>query len=175
MPSPAPLAAILDAYLSTLARHLPTLSPAHMQALAEPTRLLLVACAATQDVPGSADASGAGSTIERARRIVRDHIAAPDFGPVQLCRELAMSRSKLYRVFERTGGVAAFIQRERLQVAFERLTSSSGGSIGTVAADVGFADHSTFSRAFRRAFGVSPRDIRGVVAPARSVHPHGGR
>lgn len=40
----------------------------------------------------------------------------------------------------------------------------AGRSIAAVAADCGFADHSAFSRTFRRHVGVAPRDYRQLLA-----------
>jgi AraC-like DNA-binding protein len=99
--------------------------------------------------------------LQCARQIVARNLAAPDLGPAKLGRELGMSRSKLYRLFEPVGGVAAFIQKERLRKAMELLNAGSEQRpICVIATEVGFPDHSTFSRAFRREFGVSPRDVR---------------
>ena len=88
-------------------------------------------------------------------------MASPEFGPEQLARLMAMSRSKLYRLFESTGGVAHFINRERLREAYRRLSSHRDApSIHIIGNEVGFVDHSTFSRAFRREFGHSPSEAR---------------
>jgi AraC-like DNA-binding protein len=107
-------------------------------------------------------------------------MASPDFGPEQLARLMAMSRSKLYRLFESTGGVAHFINRERLHEAHRRLTHRDAPPIHVIGNEVGFADHSTFSRAFRREFGYSPTEARerslARVSPARpEVAPRNGR
>ncbi|MGO4388635.1 helix-turn-helix transcriptional regulator [Microvirga sp. 2YAF29] len=88
-------------------------------------------------------------------------MASPDFDSEQLCRLLAVSRSKLYRILECSGGVARFINRERLRDAHRRLGDPVKiQSIHSIAQDVGFEDHSTFSRAFRREFGYSPSEAR---------------
>lgn len=99
--------------------------------------------------------------VHRARSVVWQNLTSPDFGPQQLCRMLAMSRSKLYRHFATTGGVAAFIQRERLNAALLLLSDpSEARSIKDVAEALGFSDHSTFSRAFRREFGFVPSQVK---------------
>jgi AraC-like DNA-binding protein len=98
---------------------------------------------------------------ERARRIVRQDMASAGFGPEMLGRLLSVSRSKLYRIFEGSGGVARFIQQERLAAAHRRLTDSLGKiPISALAAEVGFGDHSAFSRAFKLEYGYSPSEVR---------------
>jgi len=58
-----------------------------------------------------------------------------------------MSRSNLYRLFEDTGGVARYIQRERLLEAHAVLTNPANSqSISAIAEDLCFADASSFSR-----------------------------
>ena len=159
---PPAMQGLLAGYLTTLARTLPQLPPGQANALAEPTAALIAACVAPTLERIEVAALPLSSTIiERATRVVRQNMASPDFGPDQLCRLLAMSRSKLYRHFEKFGGVASFIQRERLGEAFARLGDRGAiHSIHQIAESVGFHDHSTFSRAFRREFGFSPSVAR---------------
>ena len=54
---------------------------------------------------------------------------------------------------------AAYVRRLRLERAAWRL-QLHGDSILSIALDCGFGDHETFSRAFRRHYGLSPRDWR---------------
>jgi AraC-like DNA-binding protein len=75
-----------------------------------------------------------------------------------------MSRSNLYRLFEDTGGVARYIQRERLLEAHVVLSDPvTTRSISAIAEDLCFADASSFSRAFKREFGYSPGEARSAV------------
>ena len=54
---------------------------------------------------------------------------------------------------------ACYVRRLRLERAAWRL-QLHGDSILSIALDCGFGDHETFSRAFRRRYGLSPRDWR---------------
>jgi AraC-like DNA-binding protein len=82
-----------------------------------------------------------------------------------------MSRSNLYRLFEEIGGVARYIQHERLLEAHAVLFDpATVQSISAIAEDLCFADASSFSRTFRREFGYSPSEVRSAalagLAPA---------
>lgn len=154
------LSPLLAGFMDNLARQLPSISPEHRQTLAAATRAIVAACIA----PSAARLEAAEAplaSLTRARHVVRQNMASPDFGPEQLARLMAMSRSKLYRLFERAGGVAHFINRERLLEARRRLAAHRETlSIHVIGNEVGFVDHSTFSRAFRREFGCSPSEAR---------------
>ena len=95
-------------------------------------------------------------------RAVRDRIDAdaasvPDIAT--LAREYAVSESKLSRDFKRAYGVsihACVIEARLVEAA--RLLSSGRMSVAEVAERVGYAKHSQFSEAFRRRFGVLPKE-----------------
>lgn len=155
-------APLLIGYLDSLVRRLPHVTVEHAASLEMPTRALVAACIIPQSIYQEAARAPLGSVlIDRARTVVRQNMASPDFGPERLARLLAMSRSKLYRLFEHSGGVAHFINCERLREAHHRLSSQRETlSIHAIGNEVGFIDHSTFSRAFRREFGYSPTEAR---------------
>jgi AraC-like DNA-binding protein len=152
--------ALLEQFIRQLAAQLDHIPDDRAALLAGATRALVVACTAPASlhVPVHCIASGA---VERIRLVVQRHMGSPDFGPQQLARLLAMSRSKLYRLLDGDGGVAHFINRERLTQAWRDLTTpGEAGSVHAIANQVGFRDHSTFSRAFRREYGCSPTEAR---------------
>jgi AraC-like DNA-binding protein len=69
----------------------------------------------------------------------------------------------IHRLFEETGETfGSFIERERMKRAFALLTdpTSADMRIGDIASSVGYAEHSSFDRAFRRFFGDSPSSVR---------------
>ena len=110
--------------------------------------------------------------MERVRRSVRANLRSPSLDPNQLCREAAISRTQLYRMLEGEGGVAHYIQRQRLSEGFAQLSDISNVlPVSRIAEMLCFADASSFSRAFRREFGMSPSDVRaaslaGLPAPS---------
>lgn len=80
-----------------------------------------------------------------------------------VARRHGLSDRYVHRLFEETDlTFSRFVQEERLQRALALLTdpARAGVRIGEIAAQAGFSEPSSFNRAFRRRFGVSPRWFR---------------
>ena len=167
-----PLGHLLGDYMMALEHHLPGVTEADLSRLARAVGAIVAVAIA----PSAGRVAVAGPQIdvgrkERVRRIIRKHLRTPTFRPSILCRLVGMSRSNLYRLFEDTGGVARYIQRERLLEAHAVLTDpTKTQSISTIAEDLCFADASSLSRAFKREFGQSPGEVRSA-ALARQAPP----
>jgi AraC-like DNA-binding protein len=105
------------------------------------------------------------SLFERAKRIIYGQLQSSKLQPTMLCRQLVTSRSQLYRLFERKGGVTHYIQRQRLIRIFDALCNPDDRRpISAVAPDFCFEDPSSFGRAFRQEFGCSAGDVRASAA-----------
>jgi AraC-like DNA-binding protein len=156
---------------STLGRYL---APDDATRLPNAIQAMVAACMApSADRIASASRQIDLTLMERVRQAVRRNLRSPSLGTDKLCREAAMSRSQLYRVLEGEGGVAKYIQRRRLSESFAILCDVSNTlAIGKVAEILCFADASSFSRAFRREFGMSPSDVR--VASLSGLAPATG-
>jgi AraC-like DNA-binding protein len=112
--------------------------------------------------------------FERVRHTVHRYLRSPALGPRLLCRHLSMSRSKLYRLMDSEGGVARYIQRQRLNEAYALLSDPSvDRSITAIADELCFYDTSDFSRSFRREFDTRPSDVRTLsrIAPKLAAPP----
>ena len=166
---------LLADYMLLLERNLPHLPPTDGPKLAAAIQAMLGACLAPS-VGRMAEASRHIdlTLMERVRQAVRRNLRSPSLGPDKLCREAATSRSQLYRLLESEGGVAHYIQRRRLSESYSMLCDvSKNFPIGKVAEMLCFADGSSFSRAFRREFGMSPSDVRArsLVEVPRTMPP----
>nr|WP_244625682.1 helix-turn-helix domain-containing protein [Methylobacterium mesophilicum] len=119
---------------------------------------------ALADAPG--ERPDEGLSVDAVRALALAHIERrlhdPDFGPESLPLALRVSRSRLYAAFTGDGGVAAKIREARLDRAYRRLVAlPDGGRVASVMVSSGFTDAAAFSRAFRRRFGMAPRDLLG--------------
>ena len=97
---------------------------------------------------------------EAAKAILLAHYQSPP-SLDDLARALGCSPFHLCRTFSRTVGVPLrrHLDRLRLRLSLERLASGVT-DLTDLALDLGYADHSHFSNAFRREFGVSPSAVR---------------
>lgn len=171
---------LLADYMLLLERNIPDLPAEDGTKLALAIQAMLSACLApSADRLAEASRHIDLTLMERVRQAVRRNLRSPSLGPDKLCREAATSRSQLYRLLEDEGGVAHYIQRRRLSESFSMLCDPSNTlSIGKVAEILCFADGSSFSRAFRREFGMSPSDVRagavGQMPPPAPLKTAGG-
>src|SRR5690606_18389672 len=102
----------------------------------------------------------ADAALEPARQYIEAHLDDAELGSVAIARHLGISRSHLYRLFQRYGGVSAYILRVRLRHAVTELIRHPTRPIAEIAYGLGFSSASDFSRAFRRFYGYSPSDVR---------------
>src|SRR6516165_8245235 len=173
-----PLGHLLGDYMMALERHVPAVTEADFPRLTNAVGAMIAAAVA----PSMERIAVAKRQVdlgrkERVRQAVRRHLRTPTLGPKNLSRLVGMSRSNLYRLFEDTGGVARYIQRERLREAHAVLSDpATTRSISAIAEDLCFADPSSFSRTFRREFGHNPGKIRSAalagLAPPATLRGH---
>lgn len=149
-------------YLLGVANRLPTLTEAELPGLVAATRAMILACVSpSPDNIAGAEEPISATLLERARKIVQAKLLDPDLGVETVRRELGVSRTRLYNLFEPFGGVRHYIQHRRLLEAHSALADSDDRRlILRIAEAYGFPDGAEFSRAFKREFGYSPSDAR---------------
>lgn len=168
---PAPQGDFLSDYMRLLERNLPTLEPSDVDRLPGAVEAMIAACLApSADRAATARRQIDFTMMERVRKAVRENLFSPSLGPKRLCRDAAMSRSQLYRVLGNEGGVAHYIRRRRLSESFSILCDASNAyPIAKVAEMLCFADPSSFSRAFRQEFGLTPREVRAASLAGQTI------
>ncbi len=149
-------------YMIGLARQLPRVNKADLPALAEATRAMMLACVSpSADHCHMAGRPIAVTLLHRAQKIIQSRLYDASLGARMIERELGISRSRLYRMFEAFGGVRRYIQHRRLLDAHTALANPSDQRrILEIAEQRCFTDGSEFSRAFKREFGYSPVEVR---------------
>ena len=98
--------------------------------------------------------------MDRIVSSVNRHLDDSEFTVEQLCSEVGISRAHLHRKMKELTGmpVTEFIRNIRLEQA-ARLLREHKLNVSQVAYSVGFSSIGYFSTAFRKHFGVSPREF----------------
>jgi AraC-like DNA-binding protein len=156
---------LLGDYMLALERHLPALTEEDLPRLAGAVEAILAATVAPSvERVAIARAQIDIGRMEQVRRAVRTHLRSPLLGPKTLPRLVGISRSNLYRLLEDQGGIARYIQRERLLEAHAAVADPANlSTVSAIAEELCFADASSFGRAFKREFGYTPGEIRSAA------------
>lgn len=163
LPQSDPLVAMLSNHMQTLLRIAPQTSQHQAQELTPITLGLVAAClngtanGAPQHAPGIAV-----TKIVEARQLISQRLADTTLTAESLARQIGVSRSTLYQMFEQYGGVQKFIRQRRMHLVARSLRDARNRHrpISDIALSGGFPNLSAFSRDFRAQYGCSPRDYR---------------
>ncbi len=102
---------------------------------------------------------------------IRKNLESPELSPDRICKDIGISRSSLYRLFEQDGGVANYIRKRRLLAIHRALMSPENPHhrIGDLAYRFGFNSNTQLSRAFKLEFGHAPTETREIAGSAQSL------
>ena len=91
-----------------------------------------------------------------------------------VAESFGVSPSHLAHVFRAVVGIPMhqYLLQIRMGIALDRV-GGGATNLSELALDLGFVSHSHFTAAFRRYFGIAPRDVRRALAvrPVRPVRP----
>ena len=117
---------------------------------------------------GSPDANEGGeqavrlAIITRIKSFIDENLTNPQLNADYLSLAFGISRTRLYKMFAATDGVASYIRHRRLTAALASLSDpkQSHRKIIDIALSYGFGSEVSFIRAFRRRYGMTPSDAR---------------
>lgn len=101
------------------------------------------------------------SFLDRLSALMESHLAEADLNIDYLAREMGYSRTAFYLRIKRLTGNAPndFVRDYRFKAAAEAIKAGEK-SLSDIAEQCGFGSYSYFSKAFKKHFGVSPKEYR---------------
>ncbi|GAA2196106.1 helix-turn-helix domain-containing protein [Streptomyces bangladeshensis] len=159
------MGAILARFLTTLDAYGPDCHPRDLSRLGAMALDLAGACLAQHldaydDLPAETRQQ---AMLARVNAFIDHNLGDPDLGPADIAAHHHISVRSLHALFRQQGEtVAASIRRRRLERCHADLTDPRMRQrpISAIAARWGFLRPADFSRAFRAAYGVTPRELR---------------
>jgi AraC-like DNA-binding protein len=177
---------LLGDHMLSLFRNLSSITEADVPHVVQSTiQLFSAAVAPTPDRLHEASAPIDEALTARVQRYIDEHWTEKDLTPARVCKDIGVSRSKLYQLFERSGGVMREVQRRRLFHAYRVLSDPNRRllRISEIALNHGFANEKYFYRLFRDEFGHTPGEtvehvghfnsLQKPAGPMESTHPAG--
>ncbi|MFJ6893915.1 helix-turn-helix domain-containing protein [Streptomyces hokutonensis] len=167
LPPGGPGVRVLAAYVRELAETCESLTGSPRAELGVTTVDLLatVLRAAVGDDIGPRGLQGRSALFASMQTYVRDRLSDPRLTLAELAQVHGVSMRYMNELFAAEGSSpAAFIRAERLRAAHRLLTDPrySALTVSSVATRCGFGDRTTFTRAFVRAFGLTPVAFRAA-------------
>jgi AraC-like DNA-binding protein len=160
-----PLTDLIFDHVRALGRDIARLDAnAAASAIRTSVELLVAAFGKQAGLSGDARAAARAGMFGRARRYIQANLHNAELSPESVMQALQLSRPSIYRLFQHEGGLGAYIRHLRLRQAADELVRWPQSGISEIAFRLGFASSSDFTRAFRRSYGMSPRDFRVASA-----------
>ncbi|WP_338702552.1 helix-turn-helix domain-containing protein [Streptomyces sp. Q6] len=159
-------AAVLMPFLTTLVDSADSYSPSAAGRLAASVIDLFVTMVAeTARATDTEEESSRGHLVARIRDHIDRHLGDPSLAPEGIAKAHHISVRYLHRLFEDEGiTVGRLVQRRRLEECARELGRGArvAPTVASVAQRWGFVNPAHFSRVFRGAYGISPREWRSV-------------
>ncbi len=154
---------LLSDYMRSLIVRADSITVPDAPIIAQATTEMIAACfKSTAETVARARTSIEVTMMDQIQRYIASALTSPELQADAICSLFRISRSQLYRLFEPFGGVANYIQEQRLARAHAELSNPAHDHyrIYDIAFGLGFTSEAHFSRLFRRTFGLSPSDVR---------------
>jgi AraC-like DNA-binding protein len=148
-------------YLRAFYRNLPNLRKSDIPYVVQATlQLLTAAISPTVEMLRQASGPIGDALRDRVMRHIEAHLLDADLIPDRICKDVGLSRAKLYQLFEGSGGIMRQIQRMRLRRAYQMLADPTRPRvrIAEIAWANGFSNEKYFDRLFKAQFGHTPSE-----------------
>ncbi|WP_321884641.1 AraC family transcriptional regulator [Paraburkholderia bannensis] len=165
MRNETPLTRLIVGHAMALSREIPFMgAEAANDAIRTGADLLVAAFGQQAGLIGNARSAARAAMFGQARRYIQANLHEADLSPESVVQALQAARPSVYRLFQHEGGLRTYIRHLRLKQAADEIAHHRHRTLTEIAYGLGFTSPSDFTRAFRRAYGISPRDFREISA-----------
>lgn len=157
------LSALAASYLHRLAAYQRELDEATFSRLAATAVSLLAISAAEIIKPRRQNSWTRSATLKRIKSYALARLQTPGLSPAKAAADIGISIRYLHALFRQEGETfSSWLWSQRLEACRARICSPDfkQQTIGALALEFGFSNFSHFSRRFRRAYGISARELR---------------
>lgn len=108
-------------------------------------------------------------SCEAIKYFIDSHLLDPHLSPRHAAQSLSISQRYLHLIFAESGTTfCQYIRQQRLEYSRQKLLDPGAAErrICDIALELGFYDHAHFTRNFREAYGVSPKEFRRLKTHA---------
>lgn len=159
---------LFSSYFASLFEQAPHLTGAAADVVVQTLVQLGLAGSRKPDVPPQKLAGSREARLRAVQQAIELHLHRPNLSPATLSTMLGISVRQLHLLFEPSGTTCArYVQAKRLERARALLSQSLHRPVADVAFASGFDSLTTFYRAFRGAFRMSPSNFRKSLAQGR--------
>lgn len=164
-----PLVTLLRQHLYTFKRQISDMTLPQAQTIIQPTVELLGAAMNGTITETNINAIN-NAVIKQIQQYIDANIENPKLSVTTIAATFQISTRKLYQLFEPFGGVLSYIQKKRLNLVHEAIVDplQRNRRIQEIAESYGFLHRKNFNAAFRRLYGLTPREARAYAAEGRS-------
>ncbi len=167
-----PLASLLRGHVHNLWRNAAHLDIDEAAGVVQPTVQLIAAAMNGRVAPETLNGidTALGGAV---RRYVNRAALDPDLSVDVVAKAFGISKRKTYYLFQAYDGFEAYVRRQRLRLVHAALRSSAyaGTSITDLAEAHGFTQRKNFNDAFRKAYGMTPSQVRELARQGASDSP----
>lgn len=172
-PKENPFAELLRSHILTLHRTIGSVKKEFAHSLVTPSVDLVVAALnhASQIESGKRGdlcPSRTKALSLQIRRYIEENLGDPGLQVASIQKKFNLTRSTIYRLFPSSNGVMGYVRERRMKTAYKWLAMPRrpGESIAEIAFRLGFENETSFTRAFKNHFGVTPSEVKNE----RNVH-----
>lgn len=160
-----PLTRLIVNHLTALSQNIAQVSAdAADEAIRSGAQMLIALFGKQALLSGNARAAGRAAMFGQVRRYIQANLRNAELSPEGVLNALQLPRVTLYRLFQHEGGVGAYIRHLRLRHAADELARTPHTAVASIAYELGFKSATDFTRAFRRAYAMTPLDFRALTA-----------